>query len=111
MLLAAALAVTGVTIACGTGRVPVNSFVGIRIRSVMMNADTWRAGHRAALPAELIGTVVTVGIVLAGFLPSAAAAAPALAAGATIALVGSTLIAAIFAHRAALAVLGSEPDS
>ena len=110
VLIVVAVVVAGATVACATGRIPVNSFVGIRIRSVMMNEKTWRAGHRAALPAELIGAVVTVGIALTGFL-SAPAAAPVLSIGATIALVGSTLIAAVFAHRAALVVLGNEVDA
>lgn len=107
----AALLVAGATIACANGRIPINSFVGTRIRSVMMSESICRAGHRAARPAELIGAVATGGIALTGFLPTFATAVPSFWTVATIVLIGSTLLAAPIAHPAAVAVLGAEQST
>ncbi|MHC5798078.1 SdpI family protein [Lacisediminihabitans sp. FW035] len=108
---AAAVTVAGITIGCARGSIPINSVFGIRIRSVMMSEAAWRAGHRAALPAELTGAGIALGVALAGFLPPLEPAARLLSIVAAVVLLGATIVAGLFANRAALAVVGAGTDS
>ena len=108
---AAALILVGITIGCARGQIPVNSLAGIRLRSVMMNDSTWRAGHRAALPAELIGGATTVVVALSALVVPSADAAQLLSIGGTVILLGSTIVAGFLANRAALAEMGAEQDA
>ncbi|MET4702559.1 SdpI family protein [Frigoribacterium sp. UYMn621] len=108
---ALALIIVGITIGCARGLIPVNSLAGIRLRSVMINDSTWRAGHRAAVPAELIGGAATVVVALSALVVRSADAAQLLSIGATVILLGSTVVAGFLANRAALTELGAEQDA
>ncbi|QNE48237.1 hypothetical protein F1C58_15910 [Glaciihabitans sp. INWT7] len=108
IIAAVALIVVAITIACARGTIPVNSLAGIRLRTVMINDSTWRAGHRAALPAELIGAGATVVVALAALVVPSSDTAQLLSIGGTVILLGSTVIAGFVANRAALTELVAE---
>ncbi|WP_315913124.1 SdpI family protein [Arthrobacter sp. lap29] len=56
------------TQACATGKIKVNPFVGIRTAKTMVNAQTWRAGHGAAVQPMWVSGIAAAAISLAGLL-------------------------------------------
>ena len=69
VILAAEILVVVVVFGCASGRIGVNQIAGIRIRNVMASDDAWRVGHKAAIPATLIGSGVAAGLVVVSLFP------------------------------------------
>lgn len=97
--------------ACATGRIPVNLFAGIRIRSVMSSAPAWRAGHRAALPATWIGAIPSFALAAVSFSPALPKGAQSgFVTAAVIVLVAAVVVGGVFANRAALNELAKHEE-
>lgn len=66
----------GMGVLSGRGRLPRNSFAGVRTRASMRSEEAFRAANRVAAPLTVAGgaVLVLIGIVSA-FLPTRAAAA------------------------------------
>ena len=94
--------VVAVVVAAARGRLAPNALAGLRIPSVMESAATWQAGHRAALPAVVVGcalaTVASVLPLVTGWTDGEAAASILIACGA---LLAGTAVGGVAAHRAA----------
>jgi hypothetical protein len=97
--------VIGVVTAAARGQLGVNALAGIRIPSVTASDAAWRAGHRASLPAVVVGcavgTVATVLPLVTGWREVAAGASILVGCGA---LLAGTTVGAVSAHRAAVRV-------
>lgn len=105
VLLAANIVIAVISVLCASGHIPVNPMVGIRTRTVKASEAAWTAGHRAALPATVIGAGVAAALAVASLFPLGAETQSALLLAAAIVTVVALLVGAVFANRAATAVL------
>jgi hypothetical protein len=105
VLLAADILVVFVALGCASGRIGVNQLAGIRTRNVMASDEAWRVGHKAAIPATLIGSGVAAGLISISFFPfDRDVQGGLILAGAGVWLI-CLVIGAVFANRAAVKVL------
>ena len=59
---------------CANGTIKANPVVGIKWESLQASEDAWQRGHKAAIPATFVGSILAliVGLVLL-FVPSSGA--------------------------------------
>lgn len=103
--LAADILVVVVVFGCASGRIGVNQMAGIRTRNVMASDEAWRVGHKAAIPATLIGSGVAAGLVAMSFFPFDRDTQGGLILAGAVVLVIGLATGAVFANRAAVKVL------
>ena len=60
LLLACYFSLIVVAVRCAVGRIGINRIAGIRTQALMVNEQTWIAGHRAAKGPTLIGSYAAV---------------------------------------------------
>ena len=60
LLLACYFSLIVVAVRCADGRIGINRIAGIRTQSLIVNEQTWSAGHRAAKGPTLIGSYAAV---------------------------------------------------
>lgn len=68
LLAAASLGLAALNHACAVGKVKKNALVGIRTMKTMVNEDTWRAGHQAAVQPLWVSGIAAAAVSLAGLL-------------------------------------------
>ncbi len=68
LLAAASLGIATMNHACAVGKIRKNALVGIRTTKTMVNEDTWRAGHEAAVQPMWVSGIAAAAISLAGLL-------------------------------------------
>lgn len=107
VLLLAAIALPLVVVVCAVGRIGVNHLVGIRVRYVMASAETWQAGHRAAVIPVCVGAFIAIVLDLVGLSLPAQTSGMSTAL-ATVILVLGLSIGGFLANRVALDTLGRE---
>ena len=112
VILAADIFVVVVVLGCASGRIGVNQMAGIRIRNVMASDEAWRVGHKAAIPATLIGSGVAAGLVVVSLFPFDRDTQGGLILAAAIFWMICLTVGAVFANRAAVELLVDErtPD-
>ncbi|MCC3271879.1 SdpI family protein [Arthrobacter zhangbolii] len=92
--------------ATASGRMGINSLVGIRVGYVTVSEPAWRAGHRAARPLThaAAGVFAALGIFALVFCGAESTSGAAIISGSLLVL-GLILAAAVKANRAARAVV------
>ena len=108
ILLAVNVIMAGTTYGCATGRIGVNSLVGLRFRYVRESDAAWQGGHQAALPTILTGTALSAGIAIASLFPVGVAAENALTLVSVCVLFLFLIIGSVRANRAAMLVVADE---
>jgi uncharacterized membrane protein len=101
LVLVAGLVILVVAVLSWTGRLPLNTAVGIRTVKTMASQTSWRIAHRAAAPWLALGGVFLTGSsvrTIVRRLPNVAARRALLIGGAFFA--GALIIAKIAADRA-----------
>lgn len=68
LLAACALGMAVLNQACASGRIKVNPMVGFRTAKTMVNEDTWRAGHAAAVQPMWVSAIAAAAVSLSGLL-------------------------------------------
>lgn len=68
LLAAASLGIAALNHACAAGKIGKNPLVGIRTAKTMVNAESWRAGHAAAVQPMWVSGIAAAAISLAGLL-------------------------------------------
>lgn len=68
VLAAAAVGMAAANHGCATGRIRKNPWLGIRTAKTMVNDDTWKAGHAAAVQPLWVSGIAAAAITLAGLL-------------------------------------------
>jgi hypothetical protein len=105
VLLIANVVIVAVVLLCASGHIPVNPVAGIRSRTVRASEAAWCAGHKAARPATVTGCLLAAALLAASLFPVGAEVESALVLAAVIMMVVSLVVGAVFANRAATAVL------
>lgn len=68
LLAVCSLGIGALNHACAAGKIKVNPLVGIRTAKTMVNEETWRAGHGAAVQPTWVSAIAAAAISLAGLL-------------------------------------------
>lgn len=104
-----AVAIPAATLAAASGRIARNPFVGIRIRWTMLDADTWRIGHRAAARVSWWAMLPAFVLAVAGLFTQR----PWLTVLdfiAVLLLIGGLVWMSVVANNAALTAVGARPE-
>lgn len=68
LLAACSLGIAAANHACAAGKITMNPLLGIRTAKTMVNEDTWKAGHAAAVQPLWVSGIAAAAISLAGLL-------------------------------------------